>query len=208
MLNRTFRAGLGALALGFGVVVALPSFAQDLSPPVVLVIDINQIMRTAKAAKSVQSQLEKTQAAYQQQITKQEEDLRAQDQELARQRTILAADAFADRRKQFEQKVGDVQKDVQSKRKALDQSYNDAMGKVQAAMVEIVSQIATEKRANLVLPKSEVVLVDKNIDFTEETLKRLDVKLPDVKVNPPSTTAAPATAAQQPAQRAQPPKKP
>ena len=60
------------------------------------VIDINMIIRDAKAFNSIREQISKYKEVYQAEIQKEEEALRNANQELARQRTLLSAEAFAE----------------------------------------------------------------------------------------------------------------
>jgi Skp family chaperone for outer membrane proteins len=160
-----------------------------------MVIDVDTIMHDSKAAKAIDSQIEAQRQSYQKDLAKREGDLHATEQDLAKQQAVLAADAFQQRRKDFEQRVNDFQRDVAGKRRSLEQSFNEARLKVQGVLIEIISQIATERRANVVLPKSQVILVDKSMDLTEEALKRLDQKMPTVNVVIAKATPDPAPGA-------------
>jgi hypothetical protein len=65
-------------------------------------------------------------------------------------------------------------------------------------MLSVVSEIAVERKATLVLPKDAVLLVDKSLDVSQETLQKVDQKLPTVPVKivaPPAPGHNPAQAA-------------
>jgi Skp family chaperone for outer membrane proteins len=176
------------------VCAVVPASAQGLSG--VGVVDIQRIMRESAAAKSIQGQIEKLRASYQQEITKQENELRTAEQELNRQRTLVSPDAFNERRRQFEQKVGNLQRDVQNRKRALDQSFSTAMRNVENSLREIIEQMVAERRLNLVLIKSQTIFNAPELEMTDEVMKRLNAKLPSVKVPPPAPAApAPAAAA-------------
>ena len=51
-----------------------------------------------------------------------------------------------------------------------------------AALLKIVADIAKEHAQTLVLNKSHVIVTAESDDFTDETMKRLDAKLPSVKL--------------------------
>jgi outer membrane protein len=160
--------------------------ADPLPPAVVIVIDFQEVLRTSAAARSVQQQLEKTRSAYQEDINKKERDLRAAEQELAQQRTVLAPEAFTQRRRDFETRVADVQRDVNAKKRQLDQAFEQNIQKVREQLIAIVDDLAKETKANLVISKAAVVIVEKKFDLTAEALSRLDKRIASVKLVMPA----------------------
>lgn len=169
-------AGLFAAAI-----VAAPAYAQQN----IAVVDIQRIMRESNATKSITTQIETQRNAYQQQITKQENDLRNAEQELNKQRTIISPEAFAERRRAFEQRVGNLQRDVQNRKRELDKSLNSATITVQNALRDIIGALVTERKYTLILIKSQTAYNAPEMEVTEEVLKRINAKLPSVKVPPP-----------------------
>ncbi len=160
-----------------------PALAQEKLPPAVAaVIDYQRVLREAKAAKSIREQIETRRKLYQDQIAKEEQKLNDADKELAKQRAVLSAEAFNGKRQEFQKKVGTVQRMVQERRRTLDQVSSSALNQVRNAMIQIVSDLSEERGFNLVLPSSAVLLFSPQIDLTEEVIKRLDGKLPNVKV--------------------------
>ena len=158
---------------------------STLQPGAIIVVDVQEIMRSAAAARSIQTQLDAQRATYQEDVNKKEADLRKLEQELTQQRLVLAEDAFNQRRRDFEAKVNDVQRDVQNRKRQLDQAFEDNMNKVRAALLDVIEQLASEAKIALVLPRSNVVLADRALDFTTEVQTRLDKKLPSIKVSLP-----------------------
>ncbi len=166
------------LAAGAG-----PALAQEKLPPAVAaVIDYQRVLREAKAARSIREQIETRRKLYQDQIAKEEQKLNDADKELAKQRAVLSAEAFKDKREEFQKKVAGVQRMVQERRRTLDQTSASALNQVRNAMIEIVSELSAERGFNLVMPSSAVLLFSPKIDLTVEVIKRLDGKLPSVKV--------------------------
>jgi outer membrane protein len=179
-----WRPGLMvALAVGLVLAHARPSVAQARLPAAVAaVIDYQRIFKDAKAARAIGDQVEARRRLYQDEIAKQEQRLHEIDKELARQRTVLSPEAYAEQRRSFETQVVEVQRMVQERRRQLDQAKAMALNEVRSAMIEIVGELADIRGFNLVLPTSGLLLFSPQIDLTEEVLRRLDSKLPNVKV--------------------------
>ena len=92
----------------------------------------------------------------------------------------------------FQSRYDTLDNRVQATRQALQQSYNDAMTKVENTALQIISDIAAERKANLVVAKAAVLFEAPELDITQEVIKRLDVKLPQVQLAAP--LVAPSTA--------------
>ncbi|HWI27127.1 MAG TPA: OmpH family outer membrane protein [Stellaceae bacterium] len=186
------RRSLGAFLLlvaAFAPVAAARAQQPTLPPPVILIVDMAQILQQAKAAKQVQAALNQQYSVYSKEVASQEDELQKGGQELERQRTVMAPDAYNLRARELQQRYDKLGKSVQAKRQALQQSLNEAMNKVKVAALEVVADIVKERRANLVLEKQAVVYEPEGMDVTSEAIVRLDKKLPSVPVTLPKLDA-------------------
>src|SRR6185503_18906932 len=94
-------------------------------------------------------------------------------------------DAFNTKMRDFQRRYDALDNRVQATRQALQQSYNDAMTKVENTALQIIADIAAERKANLVLAKAAVLFEAPELDITQEVIKRLDVRLPQVQLAAP-----------------------
>jgi outer membrane protein len=179
-----------AIALGTLVIAAWlqpwhhqGAAAQKLPPAVAAVIDYQRILRDAAAARSIRDQIEARRKTYQEEISKEEQRLHEVDKEFAKQRSVLSPDDFAEKRREFEQDVAEVQRKVQERRRELDRLSAAALNEVKGALIAIVTSIADERGFNLVLPSSEVLFFARSLDLTEEVLAKLDARLPEVQLS-------------------------
>jgi outer membrane protein len=150
--------------------------------PVIAIIDVQRILSESLAAKNVQKQLEARRAKFQSETQGEENELRKSEQELSKQRSKLAADIYADREQQLNQRFLAVERHVQSRRKLLDQAFTESMNAVRAGLLDIVADLAHERGVNLVLVKQQALWVDAPMDVTDEVLARLNAKLPQVAI--------------------------
>lgn len=180
------RFVLAALA-----VLLLPALAQaqgaKVPPTVIAVIDSQKINREAAALKNARQQLEQFRFNFQSEIAKEEEKLRTEEQEIARQRSVLAPEVFEQRRQAFQGKVIELQKRIQERSQSLERMLNGVREQVTLQVIEILKVLATERGYNMVLDRAQVqIFIGDNIDITPEVLKRLDQRLPTVKVALPN----------------------
>lgn len=184
------KAAIALVALS---VSALPGFAlaqaagNKVPPAIIAVIDSQRVNREAAALKNARQQLEQFRFSFQSEIAKEEEKLRAEEQEIARQRSVLAPEAFEQRRQAFQAKVVDLQKRIQERSQSLEKMLNGVREQVTVQVIEILKGLAQERGFNMVLDRAQVqIFIGDSIDITPEVLKRLDQRLPTVKVNLPA----------------------
>jgi Skp family chaperone for outer membrane proteins len=161
--------------------------AYELPPAgtAIVVADVVTILRDAQAVQGIRTQIERQRNTYQAELQKQENELRNADQELAKQRALLSPEAFAQKRRELEKRVSDAQQSVQDRRRNLDTGFNTAMQKVNDAMIQVIGEIVSEKNYQIVMTKTQVVIVQTALDITPEVLRRLNRKLPTVAVSIP-----------------------
>jgi outer membrane protein len=159
-----------------------PAAAPALQNLSVLVVDVQALLQNSKAAKMVRSQIEQKRAEYTKDISHQEEVLRGERDALQRQQATLSPDVLTQKGREFQQKVNDLDRNVQSKRQALEKSSADALTKIQQQMLKIIAEIAKTRKANLVLQRSEIVLFDQAFDVTDQVLQQLDEAMPTLTV--------------------------
>jgi outer membrane protein len=180
-----------ALALTATFAAGSAHAQQGLPPPAVVVVDMTQIMRDSKAAKDIQAQVQKEMDSYSREVSLKENDLKVLQDDLERQRTVLAPEVFSARSQEYQQRYSALDREVQVKRQEMQQSYSDAMTKVEGVALQIVADVAKERKANMVVAKAALLYMDDGLDVTAEVTKRLDDKVPTMTVNlPPLGDAA------------------
>ena len=151
------------------------------------VVDIQQLLRGSKAAQGIETQLGTIRKDFQAEVEGDEKSLRAKEKEVK----DLIAEAQKDKSKEgdvkvkvadFQKQVADAQKKIQEKKNKLDKAVATAIGKLRAQIVKVVAEIADKKSLDLVLARTDVVIVSKTLDITAEVLERINKDLPSVTV--------------------------
>jgi Skp family chaperone for outer membrane proteins len=154
----------------------------DSVPSSALVVDVQRILDESEAAKGVQKQLDSQRVRFQSETEKEENQLRQAEQDLSQSREHLGADAYTEREQLLRQRFIAEERHVDARRKALDQSFTEAMDMVRDNLMNVVQKIAHEKGANIVLVKQQILWSESTLDVTDEVLKRLNKELPQIKV--------------------------
>jgi len=164
--------------------------------PVIAVVDVDVVMGNSLAAKSVAAQRDKWQQTYQNELAPQEKTLRETKQKLDADHQTMKPEDFQEKARAFEQSVGEFERKVVIRRRALEKSVAIAMGQVERAMYETTAQVAGAHGCNLVLPRTQVILFADNMNLSKEVVDALNRKLPKVDMPAPQLESdAPASPA-------------
>src|SRR3954471_5335364 len=204
------RAGVAPLislaliccAYGYAEAQQTPPSPSAASPALnVLVVDVQSLLQNSKSAKMIRTQIEQKRSEYAKEISQQEEGLRRERDSLQRQQASLSPEALNKKGREFQQKVNELDHSVQAKRQTLEKSNAEALESIQSVILKIITEIAKDRKANLVFQRSELVLFDNGFDVTDQVLTKLDEQLPTLTVSFASKT--PASAEAQPAKQPQ-----
>lgn len=163
-----------------------------------VVIDVQRILQESLAARSVQKQLESQRAKFQSEISSKEKALNDADNELKELRnTNKDAETLPEREQQLRQKFMAMERDVQSKRHALDEAFTNSMGVVRNTLLAVVADLAKSRGIQAVLLKQQALWYDPSLDITDSVLTKLNAQLTEVPVKidltaPPEVGAAEA----------------
>lgn len=160
--------------------------AQQAAQPVIAVINVQKVFREAAAIHSIRSQIDKQVEKYKKEITRQENELRTKQQELSRQKSLLDPEAYRQRRGEVDRRLGRLERYSQNRKRVLERAFATARTSVLKTVRDIVDNYANEKGFTIVFRKSQFLFVSPQYEVTDEIIKRLDAKLPTVKVELPS----------------------
>ena len=164
-------------------VFALPSKAENLTSPVIGIVDVPRALKDSKAWKGVRPEIDRMRSEFQKSVKVQEQRLRKAEQELARQRAVLAPEAFAEKRRAFSQEARKVQANVQTRRRQLDRAVNGTKNEILKNLIVVAKEVAEAKKLKILLEKRLVFISVTSLDLTKEIIERLDKKLPVVQIS-------------------------
>jgi Skp family chaperone for outer membrane proteins len=79
--------------------------------------------------------------------------------------------------------VAAAQQQIQNRRRALEQSYADATGRVQQALTSAVEEVMNENEYQMVLPNSVLFMARSALDVSGEVSRRLNRRLPTASMS-------------------------
>jgi len=198
-MKRVLRYAAAALLLaGFQLAdVSDRAAAQEKpAPPVgampntiVAVIDFQNIVKESAAGKSVRSQVDQRQTAFQAEVKPLQQELESIRAELGNRVPGIGEAEYATKRKAIRERVNELQRIIQVRKRELDDMFNNGMRQVDLALVEVLKELAEERGINLILNAGRgrglVLFAENQIVITDEALRRLDARLPKVELTKP-----------------------
>ena len=144
-------------------------------------IDLVEVLRQSTATSSVRALLDEKRAQFQEEFAAREVDLMAREKALQSKRDVMSAEAFGEEVRLFQAEVADVQREIQRKRKSLDNAFQQAQDKLRGLALEIVGDVAKERKLDLVLNRDNVLIFRNQLDLTTIVLERLNERTKDAR---------------------------
>ncbi len=146
------------------------------------IVDVNGVMDRSVAINKIREVIDEETRKFQEIIERENDELRQAEADLTAQRDILDENEFNRRKKDFENRVLRIQQDVQIQRRNFDKVLRQADDQVRKLLLQIISEIASERGFSIVLQRQDVVIFDTGFDISDEALVRLDGQTKDVKI--------------------------
>lgn len=152
-------------------------------------IDLAEVLRQSTATDSVRVLLDEKRAQFQEEFAAREIELMAREKELQGKRGVMSKEAFDEEVRLFQAEVADVQREIQRKRKSLDNAFQQVQDKLRNLAVEIAGVVAKEQKLDLVLNRDNVLIFRNQLDLTSLVLERLNERTKDARFEVTETAA-------------------
>ncbi len=143
----------------------------------IAIIDLGQVLVDSPAMKDVDRQLKDLDAKLRADAKSKEQSFRDRQLTLNQQRTIISQDQFSERQRALSTEMRDSRNELQAKIRQLAASRTAALKKIEDAMEPIVSKVAKQVGATVILERKQVVFVSKELNITAAVSKELNRKL-------------------------------
>ena len=182
-------------------IAALGTFAQqatesdeiNFSVERVGIIDLSEVLRQSQATINVRDLLDEKRAEFQEQFAAREVQLLSREKSLKSKRDIMSKEAYEAEVRLFQDEVAKVQREIQQKRKSLDNAFQQAQDKLRNLAIEIVGDIAKEQKLDLVANRSNVLVFRNQLDLTKIVLARLNERTKDARFEVKEVTSSTTT---------------
>ena len=190
VLEQGFKIDIMKVTIPFVLMIVLvlqtsfvrAQISSELEPVSLAVVDFRGVLSKSEAARNIRLVVDEKRQELRKYFLEVENSLRDEQKDLSKKRSIVTAEAFEKRARKLKEKAQSAQKLAQTSNQKLKKSFDQAMDKVQKELLRTVAEVAEESGVCVVLFRSAIVIAVKKLDISKEVLKRLNKKLPDVKV--------------------------
>lgn len=168
--------------------ISFSAFAQEATKDVDLnvrrigLVDIEGVLRSAVASEKVRILLDEQREKFQQEFNVIEKKLQDTERDLTLKQGVISEAEFDAQRISFQNKVTKVQQDIQYRRQALDSAYQKAQNDLRALAIDILAEIASEKKLDLILARNSALIFLPHFNISNEVLERLNERTKNAKI--------------------------
>jgi outer membrane protein len=179
-----------ALALALGM-AAVPAAAQQLSPPVIVIVDMDRIVNESAAGKTAATEiqgkitgLQSRAQTLQAQLKADEDQIRAgqANKTLAGPALEARIKAYGDKQQAAQQELGRLEQDIGRSRQFVIKQITDASN-------PIITQVMRTRGASIALAEGATLQHSSSLDVTSDVIAQLNTSLPRVSTTPPAAPA-------------------
>ena len=145
-------------------------------------VDLDGVLRQSSGTAKVRRLLDEQRLTFREEFTQREAKLQTSEKMLQADRELLSEEAFNERLKAFEDEVAEVQRQIQYRRQALDRAFQEAQRNLRGLALDIVKQIASERKLDLVLSQESALIFLPTLNISEEVLARLDERTRNARI--------------------------
>jgi Skp family chaperone for outer membrane proteins len=149
----------------------------------IAVVNMQAIVGESLAAVKVKEFIEAKKSEFSAELQKEEQELKAMQEELGSQRSILPPDEFAELEGNFRKRVENLQKMVAEKNQLLETILSKSVQTIQNEAIKIITDIGKEKGLALTLDTSSVVIAANSINISKSVIDLLNINLPELDMN-------------------------
>jgi Skp family chaperone for outer membrane proteins len=177
-------------------------------PPaaVIGIVDVPEIQRVSTAFSQVRDEIERRRQRLNDDLQREQNNWREQQQQLANQRASLPADQLRERERSLQDRITDSQRIFRERSRTIEQAAQQSLVEIEQTLGVVIRQVAASRSVNLVLPRPLVIFNDPPFDLTEEVATQFNKVLKSVNMPPEASgTETPASASAPAARPASPP---
>ncbi len=168
-------AGVALLSSAAAMAADAPAAIQP-----VAVIDLAKVIETSSVGKDLQEKFKAKKEALQKEAIAYEKDLREKESTLMKDKKSLDEKGFNEKKNKFEDGLKKKRQEILTKNVDLEKAKNEALKTIQTKVAQISADIADEKKIQVVLDRTAVVIAQQSLDITADVIKKLDDTLKSV----------------------------
>ncbi len=190
-MTKMLLRATAALFLASAPAAFAPAMAQQLSPAVIVIVDMDRVVNESAAGKQASTEIQGKITGLQTRASTLQTQLKtdADSIQAGQANKSLAGPALEQRARAFQQKQQDAQNELQRAEQDIQRSRNYVIQQITQGANPIITTIMRERNASIALQKDATLQHSASLDVTNDVVARLNTALPRVSTTPPVATA-------------------
>lgn len=149
----------------------------------IAVVDVQYILANSLAIKDLRRQIELITQDLHTQMTNKELELKKNEESLIGMKGKISSAQSEKESIGFNKKVSEAQKYAQQQKIKLEKVNSEGILKVHNATIETIKEVCKRRSCNIVLPSSQLLYADPDLNITTDVLEMLNKKISTIKVH-------------------------
>lgn len=173
----------GAVLLLSALLLSPSTFAQDQTRVVKFgVVDVEEIERESLMNKDITAQINQLRMKLSEEVKQEEASLRKANEDLQRQKVLMAPDAFEQEVRKFRERELSFQKNIQDRNDHFNRVRIYVRNAFNTELNKALVDITKEQQFTLILRRSQVLTVADFLDITKFLLERINKNAPKFQI--------------------------
>lgn len=144
----------------------------------IAVVDLRKALNVCAEGKAAKGEITTRMKELETQVAQRQADLKKLQEELEKQAVLLSAEARANKERDFQQKLKDLQRFGKDSQEELQQKDAEASNRIVEKLVGLVREIGKQEKFDLVLEQNGggVIYSGESVDLTERVIKEFDAR--------------------------------
>ncbi|WP_341764509.1 OmpH family outer membrane protein [Candidatus Tisiphia endosymbiont of Beris chalybata] len=148
----------------------------------IAIVDIPAVLESSIAIHSIRKSVENISKKMHQTLLQKDLEFKEIESQLLAKRSTLSEAAFNEEVDNFNQKVNAARKQLQERKLVLAHSHSEAVGKVQQAILNIISTLAEKHNIDIVISNTQILFAKNTLNITLEVVAELNNSLKQVPI--------------------------
>jgi len=160
----------------FALIALLLLAAPALAETKIAYVDLQKALNLSKAGIEAKNEIAAQVQKYEDEFKSKQEDLQKLKEELEKQAVLLSDSAKAQKERDFQQNVKELQRFQKDVKEELQQQDADATKRILNELFEILQKLGKDSGYQMIIEKNEgaVIYADESVDLTDELIKAFD----------------------------------
>jgi Skp family chaperone for outer membrane proteins len=159
-----------------------PAAEKSMEVKRIALVDLDGVLRAADANNRVRELLDGQREKFQEEFRAVEVGLQQSERDLLAKRELMAKDEYDKLVTAFQARVSSVQKEIQYKRRSIDNAYQKALSNIRGLAIEVITKIANERKIDLVFNRNTSVVFLPHLNISDEVLARLNERTKNARI--------------------------